>query len=97
MTYNKNNGGANWTMFGQNVRNNDINKKYGNQKQYTGKKSNLLASSNVMQIDVPEGKTLGIRCVSGAVDAIQIRLALDSGATCSIISANAAKQHGFVI
>jgi hypothetical protein len=67
--------------------NSELKKKYGNQKRFTGKKSNLLAiCTNVMNIQNPEGSE-SLRCVSGTVDGVPFKMALDSGATCSIISA----------
>ena len=72
----------------------DFNK---DKKPYEQKKSNLLAiCSNVLSVCAPGGAE-SLRCVTGTVNGVRLKMALDSGATCSIIATRVAKQYNLEI
>ena len=68
-----------------------------NNKQYNGPRPYVPKKSNILAICKSEGNTESLKCVTGTVNNVKLKLALDSGATCCIISARVARLNNFKI
>ena len=71
----------------------EYRKKWGPRK----KENRPPQKSNVLSICNPNMDADSLKCVTGTVNGVEMKMALDSGATCCIISARVARENQFKV